>query len=62
MAKPRKSANPRKRAAKRSARLIQDIENFAAALDRDALHKLTHPFRDLGFDLTVALPESARLD
>jgi hypothetical protein len=57
MAKPRKSTNPRKRAAKHGARLIQDIENVATALDRDALHKLAHPFRDLCFDLTVPFRE-----
>jgi hypothetical protein len=56
MAKPRKSTSPRKRAAASPARgwarLVEEIEKLAAALERDAAHKLTHHFADLGSGLS----------
>jgi hypothetical protein len=52
MAKPRKATSPRKRSPARGwARLVEEIEKLAAALERDASHKLTHHFADLGSGL-----------
>jgi hypothetical protein len=56
VAKPRKAANPRKRGAlspaRGWARLIEEIEKLAAALERDAAHKSTRHFADLGSGLS----------
>jgi hypothetical protein len=53
MAKPRKATAPRKRgAAKGWTRLVEEIEKLAAALERDATHKLAHCFGDLGSGLS----------
>jgi hypothetical protein len=56
MAKPRKSSNPKKRIppnrAKGWSKLIDEIENLAEALERDANHKTTHHFPDTGAALS----------
>ena len=57
MAKPRKSTKEPKVAPKVDApSLAEAIVNFAWALERDALHKLTHPFAKIVDNAALPAP------